>query len=148
MARRIAHSFQKNKTQKLFIVVAIDIGDISFFFLGLLLTLRYGYHLFGINGFNERLKGVFGFVLVEHQKTSHVPYELRSPNYHIISAQYRTSYLRKGLSCPFYKIVGPIPAIIGPGSNIYVRSQIKMFDQQNIRRDLTFDTTLKCPIPH
>ena len=31
LARRIAHSFQKNKTQKLFIVVAIDIGDISFF---------------------------------------------------------------------------------------------------------------------
>ena len=64
MARRIAHSFQKNKTQKLFIVVAIDIGDISFFFLGLLLTVRYGYHLFVINGFNKLLKGMLGFVIV------------------------------------------------------------------------------------
>ena len=71
LARRIAHSFQKNKTQKLFVVVAIDIGDISFFFLGLLLTLRYGYHLFGINGFNERLKGVFGFVSVEFSASEH-----------------------------------------------------------------------------
>ena len=83
-----------------------------------------------------------------HQKTSHVPYELRSPNYHTISAQYGTSYLRKGLICPFYKLVGPIPAVLGPGSNIYVRSQIKMSDQQNLRWDLTSDTTLKCPIPH
>ena len=40
LARCVAHSFQKNKIQKIFVVVvAIDIGDISFFFLGLLLTL-------------------------------------------------------------------------------------------------------------
>jgi hypothetical protein len=71
LARRVAHSFQKNKTQKLFVVVSIDIGDISFFFLGLLLKLRYGYHLFGINGFNERLKGVFGFVSVEFSASEH-----------------------------------------------------------------------------
>ena len=72
LARRVARSFQKNKTQKLFfVVVAINIGDISFFFLGLLLILRYGYHLFVINGFNERLKGVLGFVSVEFSSSEH-----------------------------------------------------------------------------
>ena len=57
-----------NKTQMPFVVVDINIGDISFFFLGLLLTLRYGHHLFVINGFNERFKGVLGFVSVESEK--------------------------------------------------------------------------------
>ena len=70
-APHITHSFQKNKTQKLFVVVAIDIGDISFFFLGLLIKLRYGYHRFGINSFNERLKGVLGFVSVEFSSSEH-----------------------------------------------------------------------------
>ena len=49
-ACRIAHCFQKKKAAKAFAIVAIDIGDISFFFLGLLLTLRCGYNLFLVNG--------------------------------------------------------------------------------------------------
>ena len=47
LARRIAHSFQKNKTQKLFIVVAIDIGDISFFLPTLLPKACTNYACFG-----------------------------------------------------------------------------------------------------
>ena len=84
----------------------------------------------------------------EHQKTYHVSYELRSLNYHTISAQYGTCCLINGLIFPFYKLVGPIPAVFGPRSNIYVLSQINMSDQHNLRWDLTSDTTLKCPIPH
>jgi len=61
LSRSISYSKHDTfgQTAKAFAVVAIDIRDTSFFFLGLLIILRYGYHIFIVNADGVGVMSVF-----------------------------------------------------------------------------------------